>query len=69
MKKMSEKASKDKEEMVQKCEHQIAEMMSTLEKYQQENQKIVAEKEKEIGEMRILVEQSESRSKMEVNLH
>jgi hypothetical protein len=52
MKKLSERALSNKEETVQKCEHQIAEMMATLEKYQQENQKIVCQKDKEIEEMR-----------------
>lgn len=60
MKKLSERALSNKEETVQKCEHQIAEMMATLEKYQQENQKIVCQKDKEIEEMRHQIEKSEN---------
>lgn len=67
MKKQSEKAVKDKEDAVQRCEHQIAEMMATLEKYQQENQKIVTQKDKEIEEMKHKIEQKENKNKKETN--
>lgn len=69
MKKLSERALSDKEETVQKCEHQIAEMMATLEKYQQENQKIVWQKDKEIEEMRHQLEQSENNFKTGVRIY
>ena len=69
MKILSERALSDKEETVQKCEHQIAEMMATLEKYQQENQKIVCQKDKEIEEMRHQVKQSENNFKTGVRIY
>lgn len=69
MKKLSERALSDKEDTVQKCEHQIAEMMATLEKYQQENQKIVCQKDKEIEEIRHQIEQSENNFKTGVKIY
>lgn len=69
MMKLSERALSDKEDTVQKCEHQIAEMMATLEKYQQENQKIVCQKDKEIEEMRHQIEQSENNFKTGVKIY
>jgi predicted RNase H-like nuclease (RuvC/YqgF family) len=69
MKKLSERALSNKEETVQKCEHQIAEMMATLEQYQQENQKIVCQKDKEIEEMKHHIEKSENNLNTEVRIN
>ena len=47
-----EMAVKEKQEAIQKCDLQFAEMMATLEKYKQENLKIVSQKEKELELLR-----------------
>ncbi|XP_041352209.1 synaptonemal complex protein 1-like isoform X2 [Gigantopelta aegis] len=52
MKHNVEMALKEKQEAIQKCDLQFAEMMATLEKYKQENQKIVLQKEKELELLR-----------------
>lgn len=69
MKKLSVKSVKEKEETMKKCEVQIADMTGTLEKYQQENHKLVAQKDKEIESLRQkiqCVEQTENSSRTEV---
>ncbi|OWF42759.1 synaptonemal complex protein 1-like [Mizuhopecten yessoensis] len=66
---LSENAVKEKEETVKKCEAQIADMTSTLEKYQQENHKLVAQKDKEIKTLKAkihTVEKAGNNSRTEI---
>lgn len=59
----------DKSAAVKNFDAQMKEMMNTLEKYKQENQKIVAQKEKEIEQLRVQIkEQANSKQKTQVIL-
>lgn len=68
MNKKCTEAVKHKEEAVNKCDHQMAEMMATLEKYQQENHKIVTQKDKEIEQLKLKLETESSSNKKEVTV-
>lgn len=66
---LSENAMKEKEEISKKCEAEIANMTSTLEKYQQENHKLVVQKDKEIKSLKakiVRVERDGDSSRTEV---
>ncbi|XP_064618112.1 synaptonemal complex protein 1-like [Liolophura sinensis] len=49
MEQEKKKAMEEKESAAKKCEYEMGEMMSTLEKYKQDNQNILTQKDKEIG--------------------
>ncbi|XP_033740542.1 synaptonemal complex protein 1-like [Pecten maximus] len=66
---LSKNAMKEKEEIAKKCEAEIANMTSTLEKYQQENHKLVAQKDKEIKSLKtkiLSVEKDGNSSRTEI---
>lgn len=48
MEKEKKKAMEEKESATRKCECEIGEMMSTLEKYKQDSQNILTQKDKEM---------------------
>lgn len=52
LKSQTAKAQKEKAEAVLQCDRQIIEMTATLEKYTQDHHKFLAQKDKEIEELR-----------------
>ncbi|XP_078329240.1 uncharacterized protein LOC144624005 [Crassostrea virginica] len=63
LKKQFDEMLKEKESMEKKCEHEIQELMSTMEKYHQSNAKLVEDKNKEIEKLKKDISKNKDLSK------
>lgn len=68
LKKRFDEMLKEKESMEKKCEHEIQELMSTMEKYHQSNAKLVEDKNKEIEKLKKDISKNKDLSKSQVIL-
>ena len=59
---------KEKEEAMAQCERQIIEMSATLERYTMDHQKLLANKDKQIEELRASNTQLSSANKVRIKL-
>ncbi|KAL5009725.1 hypothetical protein ScPMuIL_012030 [Solemya velum] len=65
MKMLADKSVKEQEMSSKKCEMQMAEMMATLEKYKQDNHKILSQREKEFELLKQKFESGDKDAKIE----
>lgn len=69
MKKQFDDMLKEKEVTEKRCEHEIQELMSTMEKFHQTNGKLVEDKDKEIENLKREISKHKDLSKTEVQCH
>lgn len=69
MKKQFDDMLKEKEVTEKRCEHEIQELMSTMEKFHQTNGKLVEDKDKEIENLKKEISKHKDLSKTEVQCH
>lgn len=69
MKKQFDDMLKEKEVTEKRCEHEIQELMSTMEKFHQTNGKLVEDKDKEIENLKKEISKHKDLSKSEVRCH
>lgn len=69
MKRQFDDMLKEKEVTEKRCEHEIQELMSTMEKFHQTNGKLVEDKDKEIENLKKEISRHKDLSKSEVQCH